>query len=45
MDPDALHALMSELHSNDDAGTKQLKQAGVLRLSSDQAISIMQQRL
>ena len=45
MEPDAMHALMSALHATGDAGTKQLKQAGVLRLSSDQAISIMQQRI
>lgn len=45
MDPNALHALMEALHSTGDTGTKQLKQAGVLRLSTEQAMSIMQQRL
>ncbi|KAL3137392.1 hypothetical protein ABBQ32_006915 [Trebouxia sp. C0010 RCD-2024] len=45
MTPDMLHALTAALHSSDDAGLKQLKQAGVLRLSPDQAISIIDQRV
>lgn len=45
MDPDALHTLKSALHSSDRGDAKQLKQAGVLRLSTDQAVSILEQRL
>ena len=45
MTPEALHALTAALHSSEDAGLKQLKQAGVLRLSPDQAISIIEQRV
>lgn len=45
MAPDALHALTEALHSRSDVGSKQLKKAGVLRLSPDQAISIMEQRI
>ena len=45
MEPEALNVLTSALHRGDATAAKQLKENGVLRLSTDQAISIVEQRL